>query len=112
MNKLFTYGTLQNEKIQLELFHRVLTGKNDTLDGYELSTLSQVIEEEGVQTEISYPVIFKSTNPNSKIRGAVIELTDDELKVADDYEGDDYKRIAVFLASGTSAYTYIQNKKA
>jgi len=30
---LFSYGTLQKEKVQMELFGRLLTGSNDVLEG-------------------------------------------------------------------------------
>ena len=32
---LFSYGTLQKEKVQLELFGRTLKGANDVLKGYK-----------------------------------------------------------------------------
>lgn len=37
MEKLFSHGTLQMDKVQQETFGRLLTGNKDTLIGYVLS---------------------------------------------------------------------------
>lgn len=34
MEKLFSYGTLQLEQVQLDTFGRLLEGQADTLQGY------------------------------------------------------------------------------
>ena len=39
MELLFSYGTLQLEKVQLETFNRVLIGSNDILVNYQLDQL-------------------------------------------------------------------------
>jgi hypothetical protein len=36
---LFSYGTLQKEKVQIDLFGRILAGSNDVLKGYRVSTI-------------------------------------------------------------------------
>ena len=36
---LFSYGTLQKEKVQIDLFGRILAGSADILRGYKISTL-------------------------------------------------------------------------
>jgi hypothetical protein len=36
----------------------------------------------------------------------VLHLSDAELAIADDYEADDYARIAVTLESGNDAFVY------
>jgi hypothetical protein len=38
----------------------------------------------------------------------VFEITPDELKQADDYEVDSYKRVAVTLQSGKNAWVYVK----
>ncbi|MFD0779298.1 hypothetical protein ACFQZF_13330 [Flavobacterium myungsuense] len=39
MEKLFTYGTLQDRDIQENIFGRILRGTSETLVGYELKKL-------------------------------------------------------------------------
>ena len=39
MENLFSYGTLQYRKVQIETFGRILNGTNDILIGYKLKEL-------------------------------------------------------------------------
>ncbi len=98
MMNIFAYGTLQDEQIQIALFKRKLKGRPDTLLGYEIA------EEKLAGL---YPVVFKSPNTVTSLSGMVYELTNTDLEIADDYEGDDYQRIEVVLNSGTRAWVYI-----
>ncbi len=98
MEHLFTYGTLQDGRIQLTLFKRKLAGSPDSLLGYALG-LEKV---DGL-----YPVIFPTLDKSDRILGKVYEITMDELKKADDYEGEDYQRIQVVLGSGINAWAYV-----
>ena len=95
---LFTYGTLQQENIQLTVFSRTLSGFNDTLLGYKLSDEKVV----GV-----YPVMQSSDEPTDFVNGRVYMCSNKEILEADKYEGPDYKRIKVVLSSGKSAWAYI-----
>ena len=36
---LFSYGTLQTQRVQLETFGRILQGEKDCLPGYDVSML-------------------------------------------------------------------------
>ena len=42
-----------------------------------------------------------------RIDGTVFDITDDELSNADRYEVKDYKRVSAQLASGTTAWVYV-----
>ncbi|NNF00621.1 MAG: hypothetical protein HKN25_16505 [Pyrinomonadaceae bacterium] len=42
--KLFSYGTLQKEDVQIELFGRSLNGSSDALVGFKIQTIE--IEDE------------------------------------------------------------------
>ncbi len=95
---LFTYGTLQEVEIQLQLFGKIIKGKEDTLIGYKIA-------EEKYQG--IYPMLFNSKNRNDSIKGKIYKLSYSELEKADNYEGPDYKRIKVTLASGTKAWVYV-----
>jgi gamma-glutamylcyclotransferase (GGCT)/AIG2-like uncharacterized protein YtfP len=105
---LFSYGTLQLEKVQLETFGRELRGKQDTLKGYQLKDLvimdKLVIEKSGKEI---HPVAMKSKNPDDKITGVIFELSEQELNESDKYEVSDYKRILETFESGNKAWIYV-----
>ena len=104
---LFSYGTLQKEKVQMELFGRTLQGTKDTVRGYRISTIE--IKDESVvsKSDQSLHLIVVGSTPNDKIDGMVLELTSQELVTADSYETDDYKRVKVTLESGKQAWIYV-----
>jgi len=99
---LFTYGTLQQENIQLTVFSRTLSGFNDTLLGYKLSDEKVV----GV-----YPVMQCSDDPADFVNGRVYMCSNEEILGVDKYEGPAYKRIKVVLNSGKSAWAYISSTR-
>lgn len=105
---LFSYGTLQKEKVQLELFGRTLRGTTDVLRGYKTAPIE--IKDEAVlaKSEQKYHLIaVPSTNKNDFIKGIVLELTEEELLIADGYETEDYKRISAMLDSGKDSWVYV-----
>lgn len=102
MIKLFTYGTLQHEDIQENLYGRTLIGTPETLVGYTLKKI-QIEEEFGI---VHYPIIEETHNPEDTINGIVYEVTAIELRQADLYEGLHYKRVEVILQSGQKAWAY------
>jgi gamma-glutamylcyclotransferase (GGCT)/AIG2-like uncharacterized protein YtfP len=109
MEELFSYGTLQDSKVQLETFGRTLQGQKDVLHGYRLSFIE--IEDEAVVATSGlthHPIISHSGNPDDAIEGAVFVLTAAELEQADAYEAEDYQRVKVVLQSGDSAWVYVK----
>ena len=102
MIKLFTYGSLQHEDVQENLFGRMLEGTHETLVGYALKKI-QIEEEFGI---VQYPIIEETQNPKDTINGIVYDVTDIELRQADLYEGKHYKRVEVQLDSGQKAWAY------
>ena len=107
MPKLFSYGTLQQDNVQLATFGRLLKGEKDTLIGYQLGeveiTDADVIAKSGKRF---HPMLIKTDNPTDTVAGVIFELTDDELTQADDYEVDDYARVEGQFDSGTAAWIY------
>ncbi|MGY6648060.1 gamma-glutamylcyclotransferase family protein [Wenyingzhuangia sp. IMCC45574] len=100
MKKVFTYGTLQNPKVQAELFGRLLKGSVDKLKGFKKESILI-----GRQT---YPILTPVQNfKQATIDGVCYELTEEDLYNCDAYEGMEYKRIQVVLDSGTEAWVYI-----
>lgn len=98
---LFSYGTLQLEKVQIESFGRKLKGGKDLLTGYRLENLEfideDVLEKSGRKF---HPIAVATRNPENEIEGMLFEITEEKLFQADQYEVSDYKRIYETFKSG------------
>ena len=106
MPLLFSYGTLQQEEVQLSVFGRLLNGQPDALVGFEQS-LIEINDPESAATGSATHAIVKCNGKNeSRVCGTVFEISDTELAKADEYEPADYKRISTTLASGRQAWVY------
>ncbi|KTC66637.1 AIG2-like family [Legionella adelaidensis] len=106
--KLFSYGTLRLESVQIGNFGRKLTGESATLPGFSLSHVS--IQDPNVVNlsgEAVHPIITPTGNHADEVKGMVFELSYEELLKADSYEVDDYKRIKAPLASGEQVWVYV-----
>ena len=104
---LFSYGTLQRDDVQLNLFGRLLTGTKDRLDGHrtariEITDAAFLSKGEG-NVQLT-PI--ESDEPSDRIEGTVFELSAEELAQADKYEPVEYSRTLVTLASGRRAWIY------
>ncbi|MGZ8557561.1 MAG: gamma-glutamylcyclotransferase family protein [Chitinophagaceae bacterium] len=109
---LFSYGTLQKEKVQIELLGKILEGSNDTLSGYKVSAVE--IKDESFLSkgeEKIQQIAIISKDKKDSINGKVFEITAEELLLTDKYEPDGYKRIKVVLKSGKAAWIYVPDKK-
>ena len=107
---LFSYGTLQLERVQLDSFGRKLHGTSDRLPGFRLGEVE--IKDEHVLASSGkafHPIACPSDDPADAIEGTAFELTDAELEQADAYEVADYQRIEVQLASGRKAWVYVSS---
>lgn len=105
---LFSYGTLQYEKVQLETFGRLLKGTKDVLAGYLLSSVEITDEEVLAASEQQYHLIaVPSGLDNDTIEGVIFEITHEELLSADQYEAEDYKRVKEKFKSGMEAWVYV-----
>ena len=107
MPLLFSYGTLQQEAVQMSTFGRLLEGQPDELVGFEQS-LMRIEDPQFVATSgKSHHAIVKFNGRNdSRVSGTVFEVSDKELADADRYEPAGYKRVAATLASGKQAWVY------
>lgn len=111
--RLFSYGTLQLEQVQLATFGRKLDGHPDDMPGYSLSMLK--IEDAAVVAtsgKTHHPVVAYTGNAADKVAGAVFAITPEELQHADDYEVAAYRRDRVLLASGVHAWVYVDATSA
>ena len=108
---IFSYGTLQNEKVQQSLLGRVLSLQSDNLIGYKSIAIEITDNEFLSKGESPYQhTLVKSGNPNDIIPGSVLEITNEELLIIDNYEPRNYKRIQVILQSGKKAWIYVASE--
>lgn len=105
---LFSYGTLQQRDVQLATFGRELRGTPDQLLGFRQSMV-KIQDPEVVKTsgKTHHPIVSRTGAEEDRIAGTVFEVTDEELANADKYEVSDYKRVAAPLASGRTAWVYV-----
>ncbi|WP_158812937.1 gamma-glutamylcyclotransferase family protein [Methylocapsa sp. S129] len=106
---LFSYGTLQQESVQIASFGRLLKGADDALLGYKQSMIEitdpDVIRKSGKNF---HPIVVATDNPRDEVPGKVFEITEAELAAADAYEVSDYKRVSAPLKSGVDAWVYVR----
>ena len=108
MPLLFSYGTLQQEHVQLSTFGRLLRGQRDELPGFEPSLVS-IEDPLAVATsgKTHHANVTFNGRHDSRVSGTVFEITDVELAAADRYERlAAYTRVAAILASGKQAWVY------
>ncbi len=106
---LFSYGTLQLDAVQLATFGRRLEGHDDAMPGYRQDVI-EITNRDVLTTsgERFHPVVSPSDNADDAVAGQVFIITAAELEAADRYEVSDYKRVAVTLRSGLTAWVYVK----
>src|SRR5260370_40564205 len=84
MPKLFSYGTLQQEDVQLATFGRRLTGVSDALVGYRQSMVA-IQDPEVVRTsgKTHHPIVAFTGKNEDRVAGALFESSEPELSPAD-----------------------------
>ena len=107
MPRLFSYGTLQQDAVQLATFGRLLRGQPDELVGFEQS-LFRIEDPQFVAAsgKADHAIVMFNGRPDSRVKGMVFEVTDEELAASDTYEPAGYVRITATLASGGHAWVY------
>ena len=108
MIHLFSYGTLQQDGVQMASFGRLLKGAPDALPGWRREMVEitdpDVLAKSG---ERFHPIVMPGA-PQDEVTGMVFEITERELAAADRDEVGDYKRVAVRLKSGIEAWVYVK----
>ncbi|XVV08585.1 gamma-glutamylcyclotransferase family protein [Actinoplanes sp. CA-131856] len=108
MPLLFSYGTLRDPAVQRSTFGRELNGRADRVTGFRLESVEitdpHVLEVSG---QAHHPILVATGDPADGVDGAVFEVTEAEVDRADEYEVDDYRRVAAPLASGGTAWVYV-----
>jgi hypothetical protein len=107
MPKLFSYGTLQDPKVQLTTFGRLLNGKTEILYGYKLSLIKitdpEIIKISGKEF---HPTLIFSGKKIDEVSGVLFDITEAELLDCDSYEKQ-YKRVLVKFKSGVQGFVYV-----
>lgn len=106
--RLFSYGTLRQPDVQQTTFGRILDGEPDAVVGYRLENV-EITDPRVIATSGSrvHPILVPDSGPGAAVDGTVFSITDTDLRAADEYEVDDYKRIEVPLRSGGTAWVYV-----
>ena len=93
----------------MSTFGRLLTGHPDALVGFEQSVLRiadpAFVAKSG---KADHAIVRFNGRSDSRVRGMVFEVTDDELARADRYEPAGYQRVLTTLASGDRAWVYAE----
>ncbi len=111
MPLLFSYGTLQQEAVQLSTFGRLLQGQPDELIGFERSVFTvQDPAFVAVSSQADHAIVQFTGRRDSCVSGMVFEVSEPELVRADNYEPAGYTRVSATLASGRQAWVYCDNR--
>lgn len=109
LERLFSYGTLQQSDVQLATFGRLLDGIADELVAFRQDfveiTDAEVLAKSGKHL---HPIVSHTGDRADRVPGTVFLITADELASADAYEVSDYERINAQLASGLRAWVYVK----
>jgi hypothetical protein len=83
MPLLFSYGTLQQQGVQLSTFGRPLDGQKDELVGFEATRVPIVDPQAAAASGTTHHanVMFTGRH-DSRVGGTVFEITDEELAAA------------------------------
>lgn len=111
MEKLFSYGTLQLEQVQLDTFGRLLKGEPATLTGYIVGeveiTDAAVLKSSGQRY---HPALIKTGQTTDSVTGTIFSISEQELASADSYEVDDYVRVEERFSNSNNAWVYVAKK--
>jgi gamma-glutamylcyclotransferase (GGCT)/AIG2-like uncharacterized protein YtfP len=109
MPLLFSYGTLQQDDVQLATFGRLLEGQRDELPGFERSLVPiENPQIAAISGKTHYANVKFTGDVGSRVSGTLFEVTEAELAAADEYERRAaYRRLLLTLASGRQAWVYV-----
>ncbi|MEU4427043.1 gamma-glutamylcyclotransferase family protein [Actinoplanes sp. NPDC024001] len=108
MPLLFSYGTLRDPAVQRANFGRELAGRDDRILGFRLDQV-EITDPHvlAVSGRTHHPILIATGDPADAVAGSALQVTEDDLLRADEYEVDDYQRVEAPLASGEKAWVYV-----
>jgi gamma-glutamylcyclotransferase (GGCT)/AIG2-like uncharacterized protein YtfP len=98
MRNLFTYGTLQKHYVQEELIGRIQEGDVDAIEGF-------VVTNDYFVDDDFYPRLIPFLN--GIVYGRVMQFTDEEIAVLDEYESEAYERVVINTKMGREVEVYM-----
>lgn len=108
MEKMFSYGTLREKHVQRAVFGHTIDGIADAIIGYRVVSRTIVDKKAiAISGNADHSTIFATGRDDDRVEGILFYLTTDELRQADNYEDDAYKRVRVLLRSGADAWAYL-----
>ncbi len=108
---LFSYGTLQVERVQLAIIGRSLTGTPDDLPGFVWMPLeSDDPATIALSGSTHHPIAIYTGRASDSISRTLFSITPEELECADAYETPPYERVTVVLRSGARAWAYVDGR--
>jgi gamma-glutamylcyclotransferase (GGCT)/AIG2-like uncharacterized protein YtfP len=112
MPLLFSYGTLQQDEVQIATFGRLLSGEKDNLLSYRLTEV-QILDPDVVKKsgKTHHPIVIYTGETTHLVEGIVFEISEKELEQADAYEVSDYQRVTGQLSSGKTAWVYVDRRR-
>ncbi|HEY1708651.1 MAG TPA: gamma-glutamylcyclotransferase family protein [Rhizomicrobium sp.] len=106
---LFSYGTLQETKVQQAVFDGPITGEPDAIVGYRLETFTITGSAAiAISGHANHTMLEPTGDDADEIEGTRSTLSDAQLAMADAYEDAAYKRVEVALRSGVRAWAYVR----
>ena len=108
MERIFSYGTLQDEKVQRTIFGRALQASADAILGYRLTTIQNSNPDAVAISGLAVHTVLEPDANGAPIEGSLFHISAEELAQADKYESAEYKRIRVNLRSGIDAWVYVR----
>jgi len=108
MPLLFSYGTLRDPAVQRSVFGRELTGRDDRIVGFRVDRL-RITDPRvlAISGDADHPILVRTGDPADTVDGSALEVSEEDLLRADDYEVDDYQRVEAPLASAATAWVYV-----
>jgi gamma-glutamylcyclotransferase (GGCT)/AIG2-like uncharacterized protein YtfP len=108
---IFSYGSLQQEAVQISIYGRPLGGEADELVDWVRGQIAVPKSHKAAAAGLThYANVTFSPGSASRVPGTVFELTAAELVITDAYEEDaEYVRVVAALASGRSAWVYVSS---
>ena len=105
---LFSYGSLRQRAVQLEVFGRSLVGFEDLLPGFVAEPI-RLTDPRTIATSgtADHLILRATTDGSGMVPGLALAIRPEDLAAADAYEPAGYGRTAVTLSSGRRAYVYI-----
>ncbi|WP_243695073.1 gamma-glutamylcyclotransferase family protein [Labedella populi] len=108
IERLFSYGTLRLPAVQEATFGRDVPTTDDSLPGFRIASVTITDPHVlAVSSTAVHPALTWTGSAEDVVTGAVLELSTVELANADEYEVDDYVRVAVTLSSGIAGWAYV-----